>query len=312
MEQLLANGVGRKRVKFYLSDETLCLGTSEAPVTSIFRRPTVFYEAYLRGEDVSAAKVYLTDYQVDWLVDELYSKQGACNAKLEYRLFDVDRTRAVSRTDFAASRRVTFANAVAKFREKCGLSPSMTLPKPKEAKKPPSNARPQQSASSANLPQVSAPVPTPQQHPCSAPTSLTADSQMSSALASSQAVLNGNPPSTASSPPSYSIPSMKVDRRLRQQALREEMLSKHVAMQKANLPFAQRFYRNLARYGGVAMACDVESWTEDADVLLELGIAWKRWRRAADGTVVQEGGQRHYSESRWGAVTDGHGQSLAA
>ena len=45
------------------------------------------------------------------------------------------------------------------------------------------------------------------------------------------------------------------------------------------------------------MACDVESWTEDADVLLELGVAWHTWSpQGVGGKGKRLSGNAHFSE----------------
>ena len=86
----------------------------------------------------------------------------------------------------------------------------------------------------------------------------------------------------------------KASRQALVQQQRQAALAAHIKHQKLCLPVYRKFYQHLIQYGGCAMACDVESWTEDADVLLELGLAWKKW-------VVKEGrgsiasGSEHYS-----------------
>ena len=97
--------------------------------------------------------------------------------------------------------------------------------------------------------------------------------------------------------PTSFISLNRAYRAARALAAREEALKAHISAQKAALPAWRRFYRNLERLGGAALSCDVESWTEDADVLLELGLAWFTWTPDDKGeNTEREGGTRHFGK----------------
>lgn len=256
---MLDLGLGKKRVRHYLSDEILCHGSPDAPVTSEFFRPLVFLEAYKHGCPPSSAGIYMSAKQVAWLQDELYatSAPGGKNDKIIFADLQPDADKAVKMRDFAASRKVSFKGDTARFRLRCGVTTGV---KAAAAKAP--------SAPAVQPVQVSRP----------------AEQQVQ--------------PGPARGPTSFASLT-RAERTARTAAAREEALRAHIAIQKAALPAWRRLYRNLERLGGAALSCDVESWTEDADVLLELGLAWFTWTPTGDGeTTERDGGSRHFSMLR--------------
>ena len=203
--------------------------------------------------------------QVAWLQDQLYATSApGNNEKLKFQDLKADEGRAVKMKEFAASRKVCFKGDTARFRLRCGFkTPVKAVPKPV-------------AASSAVL---ASPAVAMDPMAASHPVALTAI------------------PATKPAPTSYASLT-RAERLARTQAAREEALAAHIATQKAALPAWRRFYRNLERLGGAALSCDVESWTEDAEVLLELGLAWFTWSPTGDGkTTERDGGSRHLSTS---------------
>ena len=299
MQQLLDLGCSKRKVRFFLSDETLCLGTSEAPITSEYQRPLIFHEAYLINGTPATAQIYMTDYQVDWLVDEFYTNASGAvdDRKMEIHNFEVDKKKAVKRTDFGAIRKICFAKNVASFRSKCGLASinvaSKKTSSPVAAKSPSFPATSTVASKKAALQQSE--MPDVSQSP-----SLLTSAAITSTLSLPSVRPSSSPVKTPmpSPPKPTSYQSLnRSERQLRQLALREESLKQHISQQQENFPRAQRLYQQMKKHGGTAMACDVESWTEDADVLLELGISWYRWSpEQVKGSQRRESGNSHYSK----------------
>jgi hypothetical protein len=274
MKKLLDLDAGKKKIRYYLSDEVLCLGTTEAPITSEFSRPLVYIEAYTSLHPIHGTpqdvQIYMTEYQVSWLVDQIYMKLGdkidsgiGLNVNerrkkiykddsdgLKFKDIEVDPAQRVKKDSFLAMRKVCFAKDVAKFRARCGLLP----------------------LSNGGVPD--APRPTSHTSPAVFPTLAHSAAPPGTSL---PAIIV--PPSPIPPPPAaaQSTSFQSLTRAERQAQLRAQHLAQHIAYQKQNLPIAKLLYENIKQYGGTALACDVESWTEDADILLELGMAWYTW-----------------------------------
>jgi hypothetical protein len=306
MEKLLSLGQGIRKVKYYLSDEVLCLGCPNAPVTSEFSRPLVYLEAYKRGEAPSSAQVYMTARQAAWLADELFaamlgsvSDRDKQRSRMTFDDLDTDKSRVVRGADFEAARKVSFKDGVVTFRRRCGL-PITTPLMQKGATKQMKETRlekgketgsaavaPIATAGVTKKPELAEPASTPQ----------VKDLPSASQSHKSTARLPEKPLSPPPSFPTSFAGLTKAERAARMQAYRDAVNAHHVATQKAALPQYRNLYSNIERLGGAALSCDVESWTEDANVLLELGMAWYTW---APGQTVDEserdGGSQHYSE----------------
>lgn len=330
MQKLLELDLGKRKIRYWLSDEVLCLGSQTAPITSEFSSGLSLYEAYKHGQEPSSASVYMSEEQVTWLVDELYSALGAKNSKITYEDINIDEGKKVSLKDFVALRPVSFRNNVAGFRRKCGI-PMITKAMMAEQKQ--SNgvntlAVQQRQTNGSNLGRMQTSAlssPTVQSntrntldsaerassglHGTPRPRETESVSQSVSYLheAGLKAGFEGSTavksqaqakPPDATAPKAF-VSLTKAERQARLQAQREELLRKHLEQQRISLPSHRRFYRNLVKYGGAALACDVESWTEDAEVLLELGMSWIIWE-PSEGNVSgrkREGGNCHYSTS---------------
>jgi hypothetical protein len=333
MQKLLELDLGKRKVRFYLSDEVLCLGTDSAPIMSEFHSGLTFYEAYrhTNGEEGSSesASVYMSEGQVTWLVDELYSSLGTKNKKLKFDQVDVDRNMRVQLKEFKAIRKISFKNNVASFRRRCGI-PMMNIALMKEKEKERKEIKNQMNftqnwkqspkgeismqangtnsyaASSSSSPVRNGILPparippslhtgskSPQSTGSPSPTDLPTAAQATPVAESPTS------PSTVSSAPKAFTSLTRAERQARLQAQRAEALRLHLVEQRSALPINRQLYRNLERYGGAALACDVESWTEDAEVLLELGMAWFVWEPRDGGVTERDGGSSHYSELRW-------------
>jgi hypothetical protein len=269
----------------------------------------------------------MSEEQVIWLVDELYSSLGAKNSKLKYEDVNIDTNRKISLNEFKGIRKIGFRNNVAGFRRKCGI-PIVTKAAIAHHKaiNGPSTAsmRIKQNWANGALPPKQA-VSTPdvsdnkrdsalQTLERTFPNSATTAAQCAlpvkdsspvdgppSTTENGESVSTTNPqPGTVSTPaaPKSFASLTKAERQARLQARRDEELRKHLEQQRISLPSHRRFYRNLERYGGAALACDVESWTEDAEVLLELGMAWFVWSPSDqdEGVMERDGGSCHYSK----------------
>lgn len=321
MQKLLALDLGKRKIRYWLSDEVLCLGSPLAPITSEVSSGLSFYEAYKHNAAPESASVYMSEEQVVWLVDELYSSLGAKNSKLTYADVDIDTKHRVQLREFKAIRRVSFRNNVAGFRRRCGLQ---MITKAMMAENMPVAAD-KNSGLKQNWKQ--APKIAASELPASITAAVTGTQAAAKDVAAKEATNSVLTPhsnsdlstkattpegrqsstpttillqSEASPPPKAFVSLTRAERQARLQAQREEVLRKHLAQQRAALPAHRRFYRNLEKYGGAALACDVESWTEDAEVLLELGMAWFVWRPSESRVEVTErdGGSCHYSEFR--------------
>lgn len=321
MQKLLALELGKRKIRYWLSDEVLCLGSPLAPITSEFSSGLSFYEAYKHNAAPESASVYMSEEQVVWLVDELYSSLGAKNSKLTYGEVDIDTEHKVELKEFKAIRRVSFRNNVAGFRRRCGI-PMITKAMMAENKPGAADKNSGLKQNWKQAPKIAAsPPPTSTTATVAgtqgAATDTSAKEATNSVLAphsnsdwTTQATTpegrQSSTPTTslqsgASPPPKAFVSLTRAERQARLQAQREEVLRKHLAQQRAALPAQRRFYRNLEKYGGAALACDVESWTEDAEVLLELGMAWFVWAPSESKAEVTErdGGSCHYSESEY-------------
>lgn len=257
--------MGKKRLRHYLSDEVLCHGSPEAPIVSEFSRPLVFLEAYKHNNPPSSAELYMSAAQVAWLQGELYatSAPSGRSTSLTYADLQPDAAKAIKLRQFAATRKVCFQGDTARFRLRSGDGTAA------------------KAAAKLSLAQANAIVRSPAAEP----------SNLDPHMRPNQAPLRTLKPA----PTSY-VSLTRAERAVRAAAAREEALAAHIAAQKAALPSWRRFYRNLERLGGVALSCDVECWTEDADVLLELGLAWLTWTPTGDGkTTARDGGARHFS-----------------
>lgn len=306
----MESGISKRRVRFLLSDETLCLGTSQAPITSEFSRPLVFVEAYLHSDSgPSDAKMYMSEYQVSWLVDEMYARSGEQgesshlgSGKLkkqipEFERIDVDRSKMVLRSQFKMMRKISFENSVGTFRTRCKLpvtNVTLEMAAKKQEERRLANASKAERQARGTLAE-----PKVMSEKASAPCHILNDNARASVIASveshpSELRAASAPPSQGTSGSFHSV--HRLDRQARQQAIREQYLAQHIAQQKANLPLARRLFENIRTYGGAAIACDVESWTEDADVLLELGVSWVEWT-GRSGKVEEKTGNHHWSES---------------
>lgn len=326
MQKLLELDLGKRKIRYWLSDEVLCLGSQTAPITSEFSSGLSFYEAYKHGQEPSSASVYMSEEQVTWLVDELYSALGAKNSKITYEDINIDEGKKVLLKEFVALRPVSFRNNVAGFRRKCDI-PMITkamMAEQKQSKGTNTLAVQQGQTNGSNLGRMqtsalSSPIvqstarntldsaerassglhgtPRPKETESVShlhEAGLKVGVQGSTAVGSQAQV---KPPDTTA--PKAFVSLTKAERQARLQAQREELLRKHLEQQRISLPSHRRFYRNLVKYGGAALACDVESWTEDAEVLLELGMSWIIWE-PSEGNVSgrkREGGNCHYSTS---------------
>lgn len=310
MQKLLELDIGKRKIRYWLSDEVLCLGSQLAPITSEFSNGLSFYEAYKQDNPPESASVYMSEDQVIWLVDELYSSLGAKNSKLTYEDVNIDTGRKLVLKEFKAIRRVSFKNNVARFRKRCGI-PIITKAMTAESKihqvegktsskqnwKQASMARVEAAAAAAKISEEANPA-------LGSPTSLLPSSTArvtENRTKPSSPQLADCPVAATPEAPKAFVTLTRAERQARLQAQREEMLRKHLEQQRLALPAQRRFYRNLERYGGAALACDVESWTEDAEVLLELGMAWFIWTPSStrDGAIMErDGGSCHYSEFR--------------
>lgn len=293
MNKLQNVGIGRKTIRYFLSDETLCLGTKEAPPTSDFYRPLVFHEAYFPQETPDKAKVYMTEFQVDWLVDELYARIAGKGGNTPFSQVDVDRSQRIHRNSFAAIRKISFANNVASFRRKCGLS-VITKPITAPAGVPVIPVQPLLA-----LPSDSTSTPQDVRTASSSKISSPASSHPTAAAfhhqSRSKIIALPDPP-RAVPPAVVSFQGLsRTERQAFQRAYREANLVQQIAYLKACLPVYRQLYEYIVMNGGSVLACDVESWTEDADVLLELGLAWKQWM-VVDGAGSVQSGNDHYSE----------------
>lgn len=330
MQQLLALDVGKRKIRYYLSDETLCLGTPLAPITSPFRSGMTFYEAYTREGGSSSTRMYMSEEQVNWLVDELYSNLGVKNSKLVYEDVDIHRTYALPLEAFDQIRRVRFQNNVAAFRQRCGIALFNTAASARQlgkdskltaptyhsqgwtggakfakvnaatSNKKDSGARNDSVRTAGTSPTSIATVTgnTSVAGPSLAKTPTTESTAPGLALPDAAVAVSTPAPSTSAAPPTSFTSLTKAERQARLQARREAALRAHLQVQRAALPAQRRLYQNIQKFGGAALACDVECWTEDADVLLELGMAWMFWVPQGDGATERDGGCRHYSEYR--------------
>lgn len=246
----------------------LCLGSDNVPIASEFRHGLIFHEAFFPGQSAPDAQLYLTLAQAEFLVDEVYAKAGIGNP-LPFEAFDMDRTKIVQKHTFAGIRRVAFKNDIGSFRSR-GKLPVST--KQANAAVPPGVTENNGKGKEAAHPAV--------------PSGLSAEKDAPTSQINSGAV-----PGRARQ--GYNPSSLRIDKQLAKAHLRDQELEVHIAAQKRYFPLAQKVYRNLKKKGGAALAVDVESWTEDADVLLEVGAAWFTWTDGAE----KQGGSRHWSES---------------
>ena len=264
----------------------------------------------------------MNEEQVNWLVDQLYSILGSKNSKLTYEDINIDLNKKVELKDFKAFRRISFRNNVAGFRRRCGI-PILTKAAMAEQKAKAttvahthvkqnwsngalipkvSNAGPLESATSSPISHKEANVINEATQTATVNTTSSSEAETSDnnfTNQSNNASISSLPIDSTPMPAPKSFVSLtRAERQARLQGQREEALRKHLDQQRNLLPSQRRFYRNMERYGGAALACDVESWTEDAEVLLELGMAWFVWTPsgAEDGSMERDGGSCHYSE----------------